>query len=176
MGGRGSSSSGANAWKRQTALEQAMSIAAAKYDASKHAPSIADSIPDWVLKKKLSDGERYAFSVGDGVFVKRETEKAYLIANNTDFGQVSFWMPKSWMSTPEQIRADAIQGEARFLVGANYNTYLKQTAESAGVKLGNTRRTDGIQRKLAKNDVKFVTKDEFGSSKGTKIEDVKFRF
>lgn len=175
MGGRGSSSVGFVSWHRQTHYEQAVSIATRNYD-SEHSGGVGviESIPDWVIEKKLSAGESYAFRNGDGAFVKRETEKAYLIANNSDFGQVSFWMPKSWLSTPEKLREDAIQSAARFIVGSNYNTYLRQTAESAGVKLGNVKRTAGIQEKLTKKGVKFATKDEFKDSKGTKIVEPTF--
>lgn len=171
MGGRGSSSSGATAWKRQTVYEQAVAIATDLYDKThpKGSASVASSIPDWVLDKKLSQGERYAFSVGDGAFIKRETEKAYLIANNSDFGQVSFWMPKSWMSSPEKVRSDIIRSEANLHVGANYNTYLKQVASDAGVKAGNLKTTKALKKKLATKGVTFMEKDEFRNSKGHKV-------
>ena len=178
MGGRGSSSASGGSWRNQTVHEQAMAMAAAEYDAKNagKTPSVADSIPDWVLDKKLSQGEAYAFSVGDGAFIKRETEKAYLIANNTDYGQVSFWMPKSWMSTPEKVRSDAIRSAANLQVGANYNTYLKETAAAAGVKLGNTRTTAKISEKLQKKGVKFKTKDDFRNSKGHKVKHIDYDY
>jgi hypothetical protein len=172
MGGRGSSSmsGSAAAWKKQTAMEQAMAIATAAYDRDhSHGVSVEDSIPDWVLEKKLSQGESYAFRTGDGAFIKRETEKAYLIASNSDYGQVSFWMPKSWMSSPEKVRSDSIQSEARYLVGQNYNHYLKQVASDNGVKLGNVRRTAGIQDKLTKKGVQFFDKATFSGSKGWEV-------
>ena len=172
MGGRGSSSiSGGNfAWKKQTVMEQAVAIITKNYD-NEHqgSVSVAESIPDWVLRKKLGAQESYAFRTGDGAFIKRETEKAYLIANNSDFGQVSFWMPKSWMSSPEKVRSDHIQSEARFLVGHNYNHYLKQVASDNGVKVGNLRRTVSIQDKLTKKGVQFFDKATFSNSKGWEV-------
>jgi hypothetical protein len=172
MGGRGSSSmSGGAAWKKQTAMEQAVAIASKNYDEERRGGvSVEDSIPDWVLEKKLSQEESYAFSTGDGAFIKRETEKAYLIAANSDYGQVSFWMPKSWMSSPEKVRSDSIQSEARYLVGQNYNRYLKQVASDNGVKLGNVRRTAGIQDKLTKKGVQFFDKATFSGSKGWEVK------
>ncbi len=172
MGGRGSSSmSGGTAWKRQTAMEQAVAIASKNYDEEhRGGVSVEGSIPDWVLEKKLDQQERYAFRVGDGAFVKRETEKAYLIANNTDWGQVTFWMPKSWMITPEKVRSDAIQSEARFLVGQNYNRYLRQVASDNGVKLGSVKRTAGVQDKLAKKGVQFFDKATFSGAKGWEVK------
>ena len=172
MGGRGSSSmsGGGAAWKKQTVMEQAVAIATKNYDeAHQDGVSVESSIPDWVLDKKLDQQERYAFSVGDGAFVKRETEKAYLIANNTDYGQVSFWMPKSWMSTPEKVRSDTIRSEANLHVGANYNTYLRQVASDAGVKAGNLKTTKALQKKLAAKGVSFMEKDAFRNSKGHKV-------
>ena len=177
MGGRGSSSmsGGGAAWKKQTAMEQAVAIATKNYDKEyQGGASVESSIPDWVLEKKLDQQERYAFSVGDGAFIKRETEKAYLIANNTDYGQVSFWMPKSWMSSPEKVRSDSIQSEARWIVGSNYNRYLKQVASDNGVKLGSVKRTAKIQEKLQAKGVKVFSKEEFSNAKGWQIVNADF--
>ena len=175
MGGRGgSSASYGGSWRNRTAMEQATELAAAEYDKSHPAggaASLEESIPDWVIEKKLGTGtdEAYAFRVGDGAFIKRETEKAYLIANNSDFGQVSFWMPKSWMSTPEKTRADFIKSKANMIAGSSYNRYLTQLASEAGVKVGNVRRTEAISKKLAAKGVKFFTKEEFKNTKGWKV-------
>lgn len=175
MGGRGSSSmsGGAAAWKKQTAMEQAVAIASKSYDEFHPSGSVGvmESIPDWVYEKKLSQSELYAFRNADLHYVKRETEKAYLIAGDTDWGEVSFWMPKSWASSPEKVRSDSIQSEARFLVGQNYNRYLKQVASDNGVKLGNVKRTAGIQDKLAKKGVQFFDKATFSGSKGWQVKD-----
>jgi heme oxygenase len=78
-------------------------------------------------------------------------------------------MPKSWMSSPEKVRSDRIQSEARYLVGQNYNRYLKQVASDNGVKLGNVKRTAGIQEKLTKKGVQFFDKATFGGSKGWEV-------
>ena len=177
MGGRGSSSmsGGGAAWKKQTAMEQAVAIATEEYDRERQGGlTVEDSIPDWVLEKKLNQQESYAFRTGDGAFIKRETEKAYLIANNTDYGQVSFWMPKSWMSSPEKVRSDSIQSEARWIVGSNYNRYLKQVASDNGVKLGSVKRTAKIQEKLQAKGVKVFSKEEFSNAKGWQIVNADF--
>ncbi len=178
MGGRGGSSASAGgAWRRQTVMEQAVAMATAEYDA-KHAgkaPSLDDSIPEWVLDKKLGQGERYAWSVGDGARIKRETDKAVLVENNTDYGRVSFWMPKSWMSSPEKVRSDAIRNAANLKVGTNYNAYLKGEAASAGVKLGNARSTDSIVKKLNAKGIKHLTKDEYRNAKGHKVTNIDYR-
>lgn len=160
------------AWKKQTAMEQAIVIASKSYDESHSSGSVGvvESIPDWVYEKKLPQSEFYAFRNADLHYVKRETEKAYLIASDTDWGEVSFWMPKSWANSPEKVRSDRIQSEARYLVGQNYNRYLKQVASDNGVKLGNIRRTAGIQGKLTKKGVQFFDKATFSGSKGWEVK------
>ena len=174
MGGRGSNSmsGSAAAWKKQTAMEQAVAIASKSYDEFHPSGSVGvvESIPDWVYEKKLPQSEFYAFRNADLHYVKRETEKAYLIAGSTDFGEVSFWMPKSWALSPEKVRSDSIQSEARYLVGQNYNRYLKQVASDNGVKLGNVRRTAGIQEKLTKKGVQFFDKATFSGSRGWEVK------
>ena len=71
-------------------------------------------MPDWVLGSKLSDGERYAWGVGDGAYMKREAEKAALVGNSTDFGEVTVWVPKSVIMTSEQVGANDESAAKRF--------------------------------------------------------------
>lgn len=183
MGGRGSASrssvaGGSTAWRKQTVHEQAVAIATSKYDESHKggAASVEDSIPDWVYEKKLSSGEMSAWKTGDGAVIKRETEKAYLIANNTDYGQLSFWMPKTWMSSPEKARSDSIANEAKRIVGAEYNHWVKAAALAAHVPIGTTSSTAGILAKLEKAGFKNVmSKDAFSELKGkVQVKDRKF--
>lgn len=183
MGGRGSSSrssasGGSTSWEKQTVHEQAVAIATAKYDESHKggAASVSDSIPDWVYEKKLTSGEMSAWKTGDGAVIKRETEKAYLIANNTDYGQVSFWMPKTWMSTPEKVRSDYIANEAKRIVGAEYNHWMKSAALAAHVPIGNASSTAAILKKLeSAGFANVMTKDAFSELKGKiQVKDRKF--
>ena len=172
MGGRGgSSATAANAWRKQTVYEQAVAIATEAFDKTHPdgAVSVGSAIPDWVIDKKLDQGAAFAFRNGDGAFIKRETEKAYLIANDSDYGQVSFWMPKSWMSTPEKVRSDTIAREVGLHVGSNYNKYLRQTAADAGLKVGNLKTTAKLAAKLQSKDVGFMTKEDFKGSKGFRV-------
>ena len=172
MGGRGSSSMSGRRSGGSTVYEQATAYATASYDkAHPNGPSVSARIPSWVLDKKIDDfWERSEYEEGDGAFIKRQTEKAYLIANNTESGQISFWMPKTWMKTAEQARADSIEFDTRWIVGANYNTYLKQVASDAGIKLGAAKRTAKIQEKLAKNGVRHFSKEEFAGSSGFTVQ------
>ena len=63
-----------------------------------------------------------------------------------------------------------VKREARYLVGQNYNRYLKQVASDNGVKLGNVKRTAGIQNKLNKKGVQFFDKATFSGSKGWEVK------
>lgn len=53
------------------------------------------SIKKWFAEKNFSKNELYAISTADEPVVKRETEKAVLIAWTTDFGKIEKWIPKS---------------------------------------------------------------------------------
>ena len=94
-------------------------------------------LKDWILKKNLTNEQRYACSVGDGFYISRETEKAVLIKNNTDFGTVSFWCPKSCLKTEEDIKKE-IEAEQRWEnameSGLEYNKTLVEYAKANGVK------------------------------------------
>lgn len=58
-----------------------------------------DGVPTWILRENLSQGELFAVeNCGCGSTVRRETEKALLIAFDTNFGAVTVWVPKSVMA------------------------------------------------------------------------------
>lgn len=60
--------------------------------ANKAYPDI--DLPHWFLDKNLDDAKLYAYKVGDKKIIK-ETEKAVCIKVYSDFGNFSFWCPKS---------------------------------------------------------------------------------
>lgn len=94
-------------------------------------------VKDWFLTKNLSEGERYAYSVGDGAYIARETDKAVLIKNDTDFGTVSFWCPKSCLLTEEDFNKQkevAEKWEKAMNDGLDYNEKLVIYAKENGVK------------------------------------------
>lgn len=87
-------------------------------------------VKEWFLNKALNNNERFAFRVGDGAFIARETEKAVLVKNMTDWGMVSFWCPKSCLLTKEDIERE----EKAFENGLKYNESLVEYAKNNGVK------------------------------------------
>lgn len=87
-------------------------------------------VKSWFLSRTLSQNERYAYSTGDGAYIAKETEKAVLVKNMTDFGQISFWCPKSCLLTKE----DVIKNARKMENGLNYNRTLIQFAKESGIK------------------------------------------
>ena len=94
-------------------------------------------VKDWFLNKTLTNEERYAYSVGDVAYIAKETEKAVLIKNDTDFGTVSFWCPKSCLMTKEDVdkEKEATEKlEKAMESGLAYNEKLVIFAKENGVK------------------------------------------
>lgn len=53
-------------------------------------------VPEWIICKNLSQEEAYAvLNECNFMLVNRETEKAELVAFDTDFGTITMWTPKS---------------------------------------------------------------------------------
>ena len=92
-------------------------------------------VKDWFLKKTLTRDELYAYNVGDGAYIARETEKAVLVKNMTDYGMISFWCPKSCLlkkeESPRNFKKELFQ---RMENGLKYNEILVTYAKNNGVK------------------------------------------
>ena len=172
MGGRGSSSSSAKSSNVSISFESEAMRIAEKSVYGRDFDSLGQLVPQWVLDKKLSDSERYAWSVGDGAYVKSETDKALLLGNKTDYGEVTVWVPKSVMLDPAKAREDAVQGAARRIVNGRYTDYLKATAVDAGVKIGNTSSWDILTKKMDKKGVPYMSRDQFAKSDPSKVSTV----
>lgn len=55
-------------------------------------------IANWFLNKNFTQNERYAINlslIAEEFVVKKETEKAKLIAFKSDYGTITSWIPKS---------------------------------------------------------------------------------
>lgn len=52
-------------------------------------------VPEWLMKKNLSQAEYDGAHQAYSVYAKRETAKAVLINFDTDFGKITMWAPKS---------------------------------------------------------------------------------
>lgn len=90
-------------------------------------------VKEWFLLKTLSNEELTAYRTGTP-YVARETEKAVLIKNDTKFGMVSFWCPKSCTMTLEEKEMEMQSFEYNFERGLLYNEILLDFAKKNGVK------------------------------------------
>ena len=94
-------------------------------------------VKEWFLRKNLTSEQMYAYRVGDGAYISKETEKAVLIKNDTDFGTVSFWCPKSCLMTKEDVEKEEERREKLNKAcesGLAYNEKLVAFAKEHGVK------------------------------------------
>lgn len=114
-------------------------------------------VPEW-----FSDKENTA---RNGLSVKRETDKAVLLEgiDIADSGTIKteFWVPKSILQTTKEYAAGLVSSQKRYRTNAKYTNYLKGLAQSNGVKIGNAKSWESIQKKLAKNGVDFVDRDKY---------------
>lgn len=90
-------------------------------------------VKEWFLLKTLSNEELTAYRTGIP-FVAKETEKAVLIKNDTKYGVISFWCPKSCTMTLEEKEAERNSIEYRMERGFLYNEKLLDYAKKNGVK------------------------------------------
>ena len=89
-------------------------------------------IKEWLLIKNLNDNERYAISVSD-ITIEKETEKAYLLKFESDFGIVFKWTPKSCIMTEEEEK----EIETKIENGFNKYEKLIDWAKEKGLKVRN---------------------------------------
>lgn len=68
-------------------------------------------IPNWFLFKNLTQQQRYVYSIGDSK-IEKETEKAVLIKVESDFGQFTFWCPKSILENQKKFTIININGRS----------------------------------------------------------------
>lgn len=182
MGGRGSSSmsGGGAAWKKQTIYEQARAIAETEVPAnSGEGYLLADRISEWALNKKIDDGSissSMATSIWNNtadVTIERETEKAYRMKAESDYGTEHFWMPKTWLQSAEKMRAGDVREAASTIVSANYSAYLKATAKANGVKIGSVKKFSTIVKKLKSAGIDVPSKYDWSNTKGYQVKSAK---
>ena len=119
----------------------------------------ADKIPDWFADRNRVGGEQIYTGT-----IARETEKAVLISGNTISGRpIEMWVPKSVLQTPGQQSNDRLNKQVNRELNMRYSSYLKQTAQQAGVKVGNLSSWDKIKAKLDKNGISYLDKEQFGN-------------
>ena len=65
------------------------------YEGPKFFWSGKQGVPEWLMKKNLSQAEYDGAHQAYGVYASRETAKAVLVNFDTDFGKITMWAPKS---------------------------------------------------------------------------------
>ena len=86
-------------------------------------------IKEWFLEKEFTQNERYIISLEE-MSIERETEKAYLLKWNSDFGYFTRWVPKSCIYSNEELIKVYHKKEQAF----NYYEMLVNYAKENGVK------------------------------------------
>ena len=56
-------------------------------------------VKEWFINKNFNQNERYGISVADRSYIERETWKAVLVRWETEFGNITSWVPKSCLLT-----------------------------------------------------------------------------
>ena len=162
MGGRGSRSSSGSVGLTVKERMLAESRQLSKLDLafiSDDETDINNRIPWWIRKRELGYGR---------VSIKRETEKAFLVETDGDYYKGvkghSAWVAKSVLKTPNEVREEIIQTNARSYGNQLYTHYLVKLALSNGVKLGNTSGWEKVTAKLVKKGISPMSRDEFDNS------------
>ncbi len=94
-------------------------------------------IKDWFLNKNFNGNERYIINlamIGGELHEVRQTEKAIQFRAESDFGNFTFWCPKSCIESEEEVEKRRQEQAARFESGLNYNTTLVAFGKEKGVK------------------------------------------
>lgn len=91
-------------------------------------------IKDWFLTKNFNEGQIYAISVSD-ISVVKETEKAYLLRFESDFGCFTSWVPKVCVMTYEEYDRERKIKEKAFENAMEKYEKLLNWAKEQGVKV-----------------------------------------
>ena len=96
------------------------------------------AIKKWFLDKNFNEGESYSIKHSD-ISIERETEKACYCKCVSEFGTIFTWIPKSCLTTKEEMMAEYDEAYTRFEAGEKrYYALLKFAKENhvKGVRKG----------------------------------------
>lgn len=94
-------------------------------------------IKEWFLNKNFDGNERYVINlamIGGELYEVRQTEKAIQFRAESDFGNFTFWCPKSCIESEEEVEKRRQKQTARFESGLSYNATLVAFAKKNGIK------------------------------------------
>lgn len=96
-------------------------------------------IKSWFLYNNFEQSERYIIEtaiMGDELEVIRETDKAVKFKAYSDWGNLTFWCPRSCLvgNETEQERKWGEEREEKFEKGLKYNESLVKFGKEKGIK------------------------------------------
>ena len=101
-------------------------------------------VKEWFINKNFNQNERYGISVADRSYIERETEKAVLVRWETEFGNITSWIPKSCLLTEEEMEKEQKERLERFVKGAEMHEELVNFAKENGLKVRKNSKTINI--------------------------------
>lgn len=106
------------------------------------------TIKSWFLEKNFDSNSKYGIETSELAIIK-ETEKAVQITTrNSDFGNITFWCPKSCLMT----EADYEVAEKSFEKSCDRFEQLKEFAKSLGIKVTARMKKKTILRNMCQID------------------------
>lgn len=94
-------------------------------------------IKEWFLRKNFNQNEAYIINlamISGEIGVVAETDKAYKLKAHSDFGTISFWVPKSCTISDEEAKKEMELQMDKFNKGMEYNEKLVEFAKQNGIK------------------------------------------
>lgn len=121
------------------------------------------TIKGWFLDKNFTQNERYIINLamnGDELETLRETEKAVQFRADSDFGNLTFWCPKSCILKDGEVDEQMVKKYQRMEAGLNYNEKLVAFAKENGIKgIRRGMKTQTLMRKITEAGLKIPARD-----------------
>lgn len=110
-------------------------------------------VKEWFMNKNFTQNESYAVSVAHNSSVERETEKAVLIKWYTKYGNITKWVPKSCLTTEEEVQKENNELAERFIKGEKMHEELVSFAKENGLKARVNSKTIKLIQMIKENNL-----------------------
>lgn len=125
--------------------------------------AIMMAVKEWFLNKNFTDNKAFIIRMAEEsgeLSIVSETEKAFKLKAESDFGNIIFWCPKSCMYTVEEYRAEVEKKMNAVNKGLEYNRKLLAVAKENRIKGARTgMKTQTLLKKLRENGVEIPEKN-----------------
>ena len=113
-------------------------------------------VKEWIVRKNLNEQEAYAISeIGFEADTIRETEKAYYLLFDTNYGYIRMWAPKSQCYDEEAKREMEKEEERRFEEGCKRYEKLLSFCKENGLRVRKGMRKATLLKKVEEAGLKF---------------------